>query len=316
MNTLLHYTTAFVEGVKPLKDLIPGKAMINYVGSCIKRFIEPYLIRHETCQDAKTQQLLVEKFPLKRIEITQKLMEDQSFLIPDVAKEAFANAIKIGDMALGYINADAVREIPDQSFDKDWMNMFINETQYVSDEKLQQIFARLLKEKICNPDAVNKRVLNIVRNIDAVELETIKMYMSCAIVDFIPTNILYKFDFGIDMMLTLQNIGLVSLNNAPDAIHCFSKTLNLNAEDNILMAKGYDFVFENVEEAIEISFPVYFLTKEGCAIYEMLDIPMREDVMEMYREILSSKCKGKADLRVVKTNSPDNERPLVLAPEA
>lgn len=171
MEALLQYTTALVEGVKPLSELIPGKAMVNYVGNCIKRFIEPFLIRHEAYQEAKTQQLIIEKYPLKRIEITQDLMKAQANYIPDVAKDSFANAMKIGNMALGYIKADSTtKEISYQSFDNDWMNMFINEAQYVSEDNLQQVFARLLKEKICNPNAVNKRVLNIIRNIDSAEL--------------------------------------------------------------------------------------------------------------------------------------------------
>lgn len=300
METLLQYTTSLVEGIKPLSELIPGKAMANYVGNCIKRYIEPYLIRHEAYQEAKTQQLIVEKYPLKRIEITQELMKRQANCIPDVAKDAFVNAMKIGDMALGYINADSTtKEIPNKSIDNDWMNIFINEAQYVSDENLQQVFARLLKEKICNPDAVNKRVLNIIRNIDSAELETVKMYMSCFIDDCIPTDIMHKFEFGIDMLMTLQNIGLASLNNAPDAFHYITKTYNVSKDENVIAAKGYEFVFEKVTEKFEISFPVYFLTKEGRAIYEMLDIPMREDVMEMYKEIFSKKCIGKADLKVV-----------------
>ena len=300
MKTLLHYTTAFVEGIKPLSDLIPGKVMLYYVGNCIKRYIEPYLIRHETYQAAKTQQEIVEKFPLKRIEFAQNLIKQQTSFIPDVAKDAFVNVMKIGDMALEYINADSEgKEIPNQIIDKDWMSIFINEAQYVSDENLQQVFARLLKEKIFNPDAVNKRVLNIIKNIDSAELETIKMYMSCFIDDYIPTDILNKFDFGIDMMMTLQNIGLVSLNNAPDAFHYISKDLHVTNEENIVPAKGYDFFFENVTEEFNISFPVYFLTKEGRAIYEMLDIPMREDVMEMYKSIFSNQIAGRADLKVL-----------------
>lgn len=300
METLLQYTTAFVEGIKPLSDLIPGKVMLNYVGNCIKRYIEPYLIRHENYQAAKTQQEIVEKFPLKRIEIAQDLIRQQTCFIPDVAKDAFVNAMKIGDMALEYINADSKEnEIPNQTFDKDWMSIFIKEAQYVSDDNLQQVFARLLKEKIFNPNAVNKRVLNILRNIDSTELETIKMYMSCFIDDYIPTDILNKFEFGIDMMMTLQNIGLASLNNAPDAFHYISKDLHVTNEENIVTAKGYDFVFENVTEEFDISFPVYFLTKEGRAIYKMLDIPMREDVMEMYKSIFSNQIAGRADLKVI-----------------
>lgn len=299
MEPLLHYTTAIVEGIKPFKDLVFGKALANYIGSSFKRFIEPYLLRHEALQEAKTQQILVEKYPLKRIEITQELLKRHSDSIPDVAKDAFENAMKIGNMALGYINANTnTKEIPSQSYDKDWMNLFIDETQYVSDENLQHVFARLLKEKIYNPVGVNKRVLNIMRNVDSSELETIKMYISCFIDDFIPTDIMYKFDFGIEMMITLQNIGLVSFNNAPDAFHSIIKSFNIKENDSCIKAKGYDFVFENIVMPFDLEFPVYFLTKEGQVIYNMLDVPMREDVVEMYKEILTSNSNGKANLKV------------------
>ena len=135
MEPLLHYSTELVKGLKPLSDLVPGKALLHYMGSCLRRIIEPYLIRHEAYQDAKTQQMLIEKFPLKRIEITQGIISQQANFIPDVAKEAFENTMKIGNMALGYINASSnTNDFHNQSFDKDWMNMFIDEAQYVSDK--------------------------------------------------------------------------------------------------------------------------------------------------------------------------------------
>lgn len=301
MEPLLHYTTVVVEGIKPLKDLVPGKALANYIGSSMKRLIEPYLIRHKALQEAKTQQMIFEKFPLKRIEITQEIIKHQSDLIPDVAKEAFENAMKIGNMALEYINAASnTKETLSQSYDKDWMNMFIDETQYVSDEKLQQVFARLLKEKIYNPVGVNKRVLNIIRNINSSELETINKYLSCFIDDFIPTDIMNKFDFGIEMMMTLQNIGLVSLNNAPDAFHTIIKTFQIQEDDFCINAKGYYFMFENIVMPFKLELPAYFLTKEGQVIFNMLDVPMREDVVGMYKDILTKNCNGIANLKVRK----------------
>lgn len=301
MEPLLHYSTELVKGLKPLSDLVPGKALLHYMGSCLKRIIDPYLIRHQAYQNAKTQQMLIDEFPLKRIEITQEIINQQANFIPDVAKEAFENAMKIGNMALGYINASSnTNDIHCQSYDKDWMNMYIDEAKYVSDNNLQQIFARLLMEKICNPNVVNKRVLNIIRNIDSSELETIEMYMSCFIDDYIPIDIMHKFDFGIEMMMTLQNIGVVSLNNAPDISHYISRTYNISPNENVIQAKGYSFIFDNVVEKFEIDIPSYFLTKEGRIIYKMINVPMREDVVEMYKEIFLIRCKGKADLTIVK----------------
>ena len=85
--------------------------------------------------------------------------------------------------------------------DDEWLNRFVDDAKYVSDEHLQQVFGRLLKEKIFNPQGVNKRVLRILRDLDASELGTIQEYMSCFLQDAIPTAVMDDFEFGLNMLV-------------------------------------------------------------------------------------------------------------------
>ena len=92
------------------------------------------------------------------------------------------------------------------------------------------------------------------------------------------------------MMMTLQNIGLVSLNNAPDAFHTIIKTFQIQEDVFCIKAKGYDFMFENIVMPFKLELPAYFLTKEGQVIFNMLDVPMippeYESVIQLMGEIL------------------------------
>ena len=174
MEELTYYTKAIVEGLKPLGGLISGKDIIDYAGTCIKRIVEPYIVRHELNAAIKTQELLYANHPLARIETLQSLSEKNPSVIPDVSKESLENAFKIAEYALAFINGDQKNAPTSECVpDDEWLNRFVDDAKYVSDEHLQQVFGRLLKEKIFNPQGVNKRVLRILRDIDASELGTI-----------------------------------------------------------------------------------------------------------------------------------------------
>lgn len=110
------------------------------------------------------------------------------------------------------------------------MNRFIDNAIYVSDENLQECWGRLLKEKLFNPNSVNKRVLNIISNLNAQELKTIQKYMSCFLDEAIPTQVMTNTEFGLEMLIELQNLGLVGLVNSPNPFHVIEKIYNIDAK--------------------------------------------------------------------------------------
>lgn len=123
--------------------------------------------------------------------------------------------------------------------------------------------------------------------------------MSCFLQDAIPTAVMDEFEFGLNMLVELQNIGLV-LVNAPDAFHSIQKTYNIDRNGCTIDMRGYQFVFSEVKEPFNVNFDSYLLTKEGVVVYNLMTEPMREDVMRMYKQIFSKECGGKALMEVRK----------------
>lgn len=304
MEELVYYTQKLVDGLKPLADLIPGRGILNYFGKCFGRLIEPYLKRHELIQDAKTQEKLFTDYPINRINQCCEWIRENHSMIPNVSVEAFENVIKIGQYALAYTNGDKenarkVESLPDD----EWMNRFIDNAKYVSDENLQEFWGRLLKEKLFDPFNVNKRVLNIISNLDAQELKTIQKYMSCFLDEAIPTQVMTNTDFGLEMLVELQNLGLVGLINSPNPFQVIEKIYNIDIKNDTLYSKGYKFVFSGIVEPFEMSVPSYFLTKEGIVVYNLIEEPMREDMVSLYKTLFENSCKDKAVLTIEKINS-------------
>ena len=296
MNQLTNNIGGFLEIIRPLGQLTSVRPIMNYLGSIVKRLVDPLLDRYGQLREAKTQEILFREYPLKRVEILQKLIGDNLNLIPEATREGLDNAFKIAEYCVWFIDRDKdkVEVAPDTAVDAEWINRFADEAVYVSDDMLQQLFGRLLKEKIYKPDAVNKRVLSIISDMDASELETIQDYMSCFLEDAIPIRVIDEFDFGLEMLLELQNMRLVNFVNAPDANHAIQKTYHIGRSGETIDFKGGQIVFSDVADEFTVNFDSYLLTKEGKVVFDMMETPMRKDVQKMYREIFETACGGKA----------------------
>lgn len=290
------------ESMNALTSLVPGKALLDYMGCVMKRVIEPQLHRYEAFQDAKTQQKLFAEFPLKRIEFCQKILSEHPDGIPAVSMQSFENLMRIGVSANAFLRAEKGADaiVDNRIVDEEWLNRFVDEAGYVSNERLQEVFGRLLKEKITHPDAVNKRVLKILCSIDADELDIIQKYISCFVGDGIATSIMSEFDFGLNMMLELQNIGLVNIVVSARLFEEIYVTEDITRENNVIEAKGFRFVFSNVKEPFKTHIPSYVLTKEGKIIYNLIAVPMQEEVAQHYLKLYKQDCGEKATVTLEK----------------
>lgn len=289
---------SIIDAMGALGRHIPGKAMLDYLGCVVKRVLEPQLNRYEAYQEARTQEALFTKYPLKRIEFCQKVLSGHPEGIPEVSMQTFENLLKIGERAQAFLQADKKAEAVagDGIDDVEWLSRFVDEAGYVTDERLQEVFGRLLKEKIVRPGAVNKRVLRILCDIDASELDTIQKYMSCFVGEGIATSIMSKFDFGLDMMLELQNIGLMSIVTPATPFEEIYTCEDISPEKNVIEAKGWRFVFSNIKEPFKTQIPSYVLTKEGKIVYGLVALPMREDVANHYLGLFRNDCGDRAEV--------------------
>lgn len=76
--------------------------------------------------------------------------------------------------------AEVPAEISEEAASEDWLNLFFEFAGDVSDETAQQVWARVLALRIANADAVFKRTLVQLRNLDQWELNAFSDYCAFA----------------------------------------------------------------------------------------------------------------------------------------
>ncbi len=118
----------------------------------------------------------------------------------------------------------ATREMPveltDNPASRDWLNLFFNYAQDVSDETAQQFWARMLALYIANPDGVFKRSLVALQSLDTWELKAFSEYCSFAFTlesgwrfvfeDMLTRREMWGYVQGQDYTQHFINIGLLS----------------------------------------------------------------------------------------------------------
>lgn len=302
--SLVEYTTKLVEGLEPLKQLIPARGLAIYVGSCCKRLIEPHILTYEARQEAKRQQGLFKDFPLKRIEMCEAMMKSNAMMLPEATMESFANAMKIGDFCLGYINGDkeSLADACGISIDDEWLNRFIDNAKYVSDEDLQRVWGRLLKEKICNPEKVNKRVLSFLCNLDLNELKTIEENLSYFKLGDVPSEALEDNDKLLNIIIRLMGLGLVYTYSSASHNYEITNTILFKPEDPVLILGDYELEIIGLDKEIRVDYSGYHLSTEGEIICGLIDQPLPHVILDTFTGMVKKKLEGKyeVELRKVK----------------
>lgn len=82
-------------------------------------------------------------------------------------KRRQSNAESIVALALPHMEADCSDEPPSE----DWLNRFFADSEDVSNEQLQELWARLLAREVSSPGRVSKRTLSLVKDLSSVEAQ-------------------------------------------------------------------------------------------------------------------------------------------------
>ncbi len=300
MESLAYYTTKLMEGLKPLAGLVPGRSAAMYVGTCVKRLIEPNINQYEAKQEAKNQQEIFEKFPLKRLEMMQQYSDNGLLALSSVSEESFINAMKIGELAVSYVRGDKtldISSIPEVD-DAEWMNHFIDEASYVTDEELQHLWARLLKEKWTRPHNVNKRVLRFLHDLDKAELKDIEESMSLFRAGKVPYDVVLSKQEFLLPVLRLIDLGLVTQYVSPGAFSTIDDTYLLSPNDNTIDLVDYQCVVEGLNKEIEVSFQSYILTIEGQVIIKLIDQKLPLEIAESFVKLVKKVVKDEYEVKL------------------
>ena len=210
-----------------------------------------------------------------------ELFKAKNFL--DVAKKA-------DEMYYKNKNTD----INDSNYNFDWFINFFENVGNVSDETVQDIWARILAQEIDSPNSVSIKTINILKNIgrnEAILFQNMSKYsLIYNNASYIPNNDIYlkEYDIAYSDILLLNEYGLI--NNGPLV------SLNFMVNDEYSLISQNDnlciIAKSNGVDVHKISFNCFTYTSSGNEINNVLNIKADNDKLLKFAHIIRYKWKN------------------------
>jgi hypothetical protein len=191
----------------------PAKVLIEKVSDGIGGAVKPYQIKRVAKAEAEAE-IIKTLGKIKATELQQRAIHR---LIAEEAKHQ-ANMESITEKAIGYLKEDAHPE----KVEDDWISNFFDKCRLVSDEEMQNLWARVLAGEANKPGRCSKRTVNFVASMgkpDATLFTKLCSYVCvlgpqfvCLIYD-LGNNIYSKNSINFGSLMHLDEIGLVAFDN-------------------------------------------------------------------------------------------------------
>ncbi len=274
-----------------------AKRMVDATCYGIKRFLEPYFIAHEEKVKAKTELEIIRNNQLRQLEFAQEFLKNANERFPEEAVRDFSNIVKIIKTAVECTESHQVEEsIYTEEEDREWYARFFDEARYISDEQLQEVWGRLIAERVIHPEGVNNRVLYFIRSLDKREIECIKRSMRIFLNDdFIPDYVIGRFDGMSHDVSTLLSLRLIY---SSDIMHPLVSAFDLSKE-TIIKGKGFDFRMTALGNEKEVSVQCYALTPEGKVLSRLCKSQLSSKEAQMICDHLNACWKDKVRVEIV-----------------
>lgn len=271
-----------------------------YQAACygIKRFLEPYFIAHETKVAAKTELTIFRQNPLKQLEFAQEFMKNSDGRFPTEAVEEMKNICNVIKTAVGCVEGAQMGEtIYTEEEDKEWFARFFDEARYISYAELQIVWGRLLAERMIHPEGINNRVLYFIRDLDKMEIETIRRSMRVFLNNsFVPDCVVNDFEgmsHDIPKLLSLRIIF-----RSGDPFHPLVFAFDLPEESNI-EGNGYNFKINALEGKKKVEIQCYGLTPEGQVLSRLCESRLSRSEAQIICDRLNSYWKDEATVEII-----------------
>ncbi len=141
-----------------LKDLAePAVVLIEKISDAIGGFLEPWQIRRIAQAEAEADKIGA----ISKIEITElRLRALKRFLIEESSKQN--NIENITRKALPVVNSTA----QPKNIENDWIVNFFDKARLISDEDMQELWARILAGEANAPGTYTKRTIYLLASLD------------------------------------------------------------------------------------------------------------------------------------------------------
>lgn len=181
----------------------------------------------------------------------------------------------------------------DEEVDKDWLNRYFNIVEDISDEDMQNLWARILAGEILKPRSYSLRLLDFLHNTSKEELDRILKILPFAVFDgFIikneeelKNNNIYFGDF-----LFYSEIGILHSNNEVGnkyEIPALEKDFLIYYSDQYAC-----FANNKNNESQKFNFSIYSMTSLGLELLKLARISINQDYLVKNMNIWGSKYRN------------------------
>lgn len=283
--------------VKPADKLID--AMTKAIGKIYepyhkKRMADATAYKFDTMMERVTKHLEIpivyksQEFSIDTSNYEEILKRASIRLIyQEIAKERNIDAI-IANACNELENTDGVSNEP---VNPDWMIHFLNSAEDISDERLQEIWGRILAGEIKTPNSYSYRTLENLKNITKQEAEHFHLVSSLALQsksrNFILTNeeLMAKQNIYFSPILELTECGLMS-----------SQELSLNIEVSATQAYTINnsqiigIIKGTKNDPQKIRLPIYVFTGSGSQLLSVIHSNANSDYILDCLKLIKKEC--------------------------
>lgn len=269
---------------------------------------EPYFIRKkaEALVDGKTYEIrkLTEEFVESQKLLPSIEYKDGQLSIPNKSQNElslqqryenrFEHQQARKQLNVENVTSNAVEELlgdPEietntnqESVDPDWISIFFQTVENISDEQMQQLWGRILAGEVKRPRSFSLRTLEVLKNLSKTEAEIFikfgNVILSNRLNYFVHTPKSFDYlqqRFGISYsdLLLLDEVGLIILNKSDlilDSIKKDTKAVFTYAKYAVLITFNQD--------TPKASFSAIWLTKIGEELFGLLEIDFDTEVLK------------------------------------
>jgi hypothetical protein len=278
----------------------PIEKLISTVSSAIGTLYKPRAMRNEADAEAYKIEKLEEAKSKGLI-----LKAEAEFEILARAKERFINQELNRQLNIENIAEKAAKylkeSVSEQPVDDDWRTKFFNKSQDISNDDMQEVWAKILAEEVSAPGRTSIRTLEIVSNLSKSEAELFQKLCGMTvthsqILKFKGKNDFMDYNISFDNLLTLKAAGLL---HESDMLNVTFST--------IPQFKGTVLLFSNIPIQLthptkdKFTFDSFALTKSATELCRILPTTPN---MEYINAIMEEKKKDGYDFKILIPQSP------------
>ena len=278
----------------------PHMALIVSVYKGLKHVLAPFKPLYDAWVDeqkkdyaAKREQERLKDNKLELLKFAAELAQNGDSKYPESVSSHCRNLMKIAKFTTEFINDD---EKPEKWKDDDeWVERYFQEAQFVTDEDLQKLWARLMKEKLYRPSMVNKRVVYMVRDMDWDDLQFMSRTMKYFVEDSIPRELLMGIGTLSSDIIQLAELGLV----LPLEVERQQSFNDVKTGDSVeIHLKGYEMKLKKIgnTDNDKFYFSGFSLTQEGMVVYNLIQDRLTEEEAEKYVEFFKGTYKDQYEV--------------------